>query len=333
MTTKTKPKIKDQLTKALAQAEATEETMREEWSKSAGLAILAEASDSEVAEASSRYQAAQRESAAIRSAISLLGAREMAAEAQAESARVSALRKESEAAHVAQMTALTSVAEAANALTKHLEVARAQSSVLNALHASLVESDPTGWAEVEQDRRDAEASVGSRYAQKRSEVREAAQRARYGLQHSDGVDHVIEEDGGLVLMGDQVAPNGTLHTVALPLLLDWELSRLVVLDKAEGDAMEQAFDDHAARTVVAGFGHLSASVAEVRDAGALNTATVGLLLPRETRAALAGLRSFLPTSSHQGIAVRSVPRSAIDAKAEEATLDAGLEAITRLTAN
>jgi len=329
MTVKTK--TKEQLTKDLGRAETAEAEAQEEWSKAAGLAILSEATDAEVSEASRKYQERQRESAGLRSAIGLLEARETAAAAKAESERVSALRNESEAAHVAQMTALTSVAEAAAALTKALEVVRAQRSVLNALHAQLVESDPSGWAEVEQDRRDAEASVGSRYAQKRSEVREAAQRARYGLQHSDGrSDHVIEDDGGLVLMGDQVAPNGTLHTVALPLLLDWELSRLVVLDKEERDALEDAFEDHAARAVVAGFGHLSASVAEVRDAGALNTATVGLLLPRETRAALAGLKSFLPTSSHQGIATRSTPKSPLDAKQDEARLQAGLAALSTL---
>lgn len=313
----------------LEHAEQGEREAEQAWSHVAALNALAEANDQDVADALLAHQDARTKSAALRGAVALLERREKDAEAARTADKVQRLRAESRAAKAAQDKALHQVANLSEALSKALSAVSAQGSVIDGVYRSLVAHDPERAQEIEADHRDDLARIGTIFAAKRGEIRNAASSGQYRLQDAgDGVDRILPED--LVLLGEVVAAAGTKQSAARSFVLDWEVASLARLDDELHHAQQQAFEEHAARVEIGLGAQLGASLEEVRSAGNLEVEHLALLISDEAARSLANLTAYLPASASEGVSVRSAPRSALEAKQGEARLQSGLAALRGL---
>ncbi len=313
-------------------AMAAEVTAQDAASSMDGMHMLGEASDDDKTLSQEALSNAQRHTASLRSAIGLLRQREKAQEVASAAARVERLRMESASAQAAQTAAMSMVSKASADLSDALDTVRAQDAILSGIHTELAESDPERAEQVDQDYRDALAMIGTTFAQKQSEVRSMAASAQYRLQNTSGGDPTVETE---ILLADGVGhiATGTPFSVARGLVLDAQVTALAQLDQEMREAQEDAYQDHCARTETSGLGLLPASRNEIRAASNLNPEAVGLLLDDAVVRSLIGLTGFLPASSTERIAVRSVPRSALEARQEDEKLRDGLVALRALAAN
>lgn len=314
----------------LDQATAAQATAQEAHDSMAGLRELGEASDQDVESAEQVLVESKRHVSALASAKKVLEGRAAEQAAQKEQERIQRLRQESKAAAAAEAKALLSVAQWAEKLVGALEAVRAQGSVLSALYSQLAEASPETAANLEQDRRDTFAHIGTVFAAKKSAINEAAASGQYMAQRpSDGTDPSLATD--LVLLGNVVAEAGTPLSTVREQVLAWQIAALARLDSEIREMQQQSQADHIARTEVGLGAHLPATMDEVRAATSLPVDALTLLISDDAARALAALTAYLPASATEAISVRAITMpSALEARQSDAKLQAGRAALVGL---
>lgn len=314
----------------LHDAEEVEQTAQKVRDEIAGLNVLGETSPDDLATAEEALSEAQRHTSAVRSARSLLEARQREQDAAEAAEKVQRLRTESKAAQAKQTTALAQVAQLSAQLSKALATVNAQGAILDGVHAALVAADPITTGEVDADHRAAIAQISTTLAQKQSEIRSAASRVQYQLQNTSGGDPTVEQEIPL-LDGGKVA-SGTRYSAARAQVLEWEVGALLGLEDQEREARADAWDEFAANTEISGLGALPASPTEIRTAaGALDASSVAMLISDDTARSLAGLADYLPKAVWSGVAVREIrPKDAVAARLAEERLADGRKALAVL---
>jgi hypothetical protein len=325
--TVTKP-LEEQIAKVHAELEqAEQEEHRADLAHVdvAGKLVLEEASTGELKAAAMAYRHAQQHTSALRSALALLGQRQQAAEAAQAAKRVQALREQSDSAHKAEQAALARAASLAKDLQSAMADADAEAVIVAKVNADLRAADADKAEAVDSDYRAELQRISNTSTSRRMELREAVASARYMLQRSDGSDPPLIAP--VVLLGQQIAGEGLAHSVAMPLVLDFELKVLAEIEANERSAQEQALAQHGIRSQAGGLGHLP-----TRPAVALDPAVVGRLLPDTAKRALSSLFEYVPTSAWQGQSVREIrPKDAVSARQKERALEAGRAALKALT--